>query len=329
MTNPVPQSSNLPLTRFSKYAWFVLVFNILVILWGAVVRATGSGAGCGSHWPTCNGEVIPPAPQVETLIEFTHRLTSGLAFLLVLVMLIWALRIYPGAHRVRRASGAAMIFIISESLVGAGLVLFEWVAGNISAGRVIVMGIHLLNTHLLLASIVLAAWWSSGGRPVLLKEQPVAIKWRFAIGIIGVLVLSMAGAVTALGDTLFPAESLIEGIQQDFSPSAHFIVRLRVWHPVIATLVGLYLILFSVSLAMEIRDPWSKCFAIALGALYVIQLAAGLLNLILLAPVWMQIVHLLLADLVWITLILLTVQTLSVPRPQSVAVTEAKQVSTV
>jgi heme A synthase len=162
-----------------------------------------------------------------------------------------------------------------------------------------------------------------------LKEQPVAIKWRFAIGIIGVLVLSMAGAVTALGDTLFPAESLIEGIQQDFSPSAHFIVRLRVWHPVIATLVGLYLILFSVSLAMEIRDPWSKRFAIALGALYVIQLAAGLLNLILLAPVWMQIVHLLLADLVWITLILLTVQTLSVPRPQSVAVTEAKQVSTV
>ena len=134
------QSNNLHLSRFTKYAWFVLIYNIFVILWGAYVRATGSGAGCGSHWPTCNGEIIPRADEVETLIEFTHRLTSGLAFLLVLGMLIWALRAYPKGHRVRKASGAAMIFIISESLVGAGLVLFEWVAGNISASRVIVMG---------------------------------------------------------------------------------------------------------------------------------------------------------------------------------------------
>jgi heme A synthase len=319
MTDPNHQSTNLQFTKFSKYAWFVLVYNILVILWGAVVRATGSGAGCGSHWPTCNGEVIPPAPQVETLIEFTHRLTSGLAFLFVLAMLIWALRIYPKGHRVRKASGWAMIFIISESLVGAGLVLFEWVAGNISTGRVIVMGIHLLNTHLLLAAIVLAAWWASGGNPPQMDEQPKKLKWRFAIGIIGVLVLSMAGAVTALGDTLFPAETLIEGIQQDLSPASHFIVRLRVWHPVIATLVGLYLIQFAFLLASEGRSLWNKRFAIGLGTLFTVQLAAGLVNLILLAPVWMQIVHLLLADLVWIFLILLTAETLSLSQDSQVS----------
>ncbi len=311
MTKTAPTTLNRPLTRFAKYAWFVLVFNILVVLWGAVVRATGSGAGCGSHWPTCNGEVIPPAPQVETLIEFTHRLTSGLAFLLVLAMLIWALKIYPKGYRVRKASGWAMVFIISESLVGAGLVLFHWVAENISTGRVIVMGIHLINTHLLLAAIVLAAWWASGGNPLIIGKQPSKIKWRFAIGIVGVLVLSVAGAVTALGDTLFPAETLIEGIQQDLSPASHFIVRLRVWHPVIATLVGLYLIQFAFSLTSNSYGKWNKRFALALGILFIVQLAAGMVNLILLAPVWMQIVHLLLADLVWILLILLTAETLS------------------
>jgi protoheme IX farnesyltransferase len=307
-------SSNPSTTKFAKYAWFVLGFNILVILWGAVVRATGSGAGCGSHWPTCNGEVIPPAPQIETLIEFTHRLTSGLAFILVLVMLIWSLRIYPKGHPVRKASGAAMLFIISESLVGAGLVLFEWVAENISTGRVVVMAIHLLNTHLLLAAIVLAAWWASGGNPLRLAKQPSKIKWRFAIGIVGVLVLSTAGAVTALGDTLFPAKTLAEGIQQDLSPASHFIVRLRVWHPVIAALVGLYLIQFAFSLASDNRSIWNRRFAIALGTLFAVQLIAGIINLILLAPVWMQIVHLLLADLVWIVLILLAAETLSLEK---------------
>jgi heme A synthase len=322
------QSTNQPINRFAKYTWFVLAFNILVVLWGAYVRATGSGAGCGSHWPSCNGEVIPRAPQMETIVEFTHRLTSGAAFLLVLGMLIWAWCVYPKGQRVRKASGAAMIFMITEALVGAGLVLFEWVASNISTARVIVMGIHLLNTHLLLASITLAAWWASGGQHLRSKENPVALKWRFAIGVFGVILLSMAGAVTALGDTLFPAASLAEGLQQDFSAATHFIVRLRVWHPVIAALVGLYLILFAVSLASERRDPLSKRLAIALGALFAIQLAAGMVNLILLAPVWMQIVHLLLADLVWIALILLAAQTLSkIAQPDPLKTVEFQQAS--
>ena len=309
-----PSKTSIP--SFAKYAWLVLGFTILVILWGAVVRATGSGAGCGSHWPTCNGEVIPPSPQVETLIEFTHRLSSGAAFLMVLGLLIWAFNIFPNKHQVRKASGVAMIFMITESLVGAGLVLFELVAGNISTARVIVMGVHLLNTHLLLASIVLAAWWSSGGNSLRLEEQPGNLKWRFLLGIIGVLILSMAGAVTALGDTLFPVESLADGIQQDFSAASHFIVRLRVWHPVIATIVGLYLIQFALSLASQGESEWIRRFSIGLGSLFALQLVAGVVNLILLAPVWMQIIHLLFADLVWILLILLAAETLSMHQKQ-------------
>ena len=110
------------LTNFAKYAWGVLAYNLVVILWGAYVRATGSGAGCGSHWPLCNGEVIPRAQQVETMIEFTHRLTSGMAMLLVAGLLIWALRAYPKGHQVRTGAWLSAFFIITEALVGAGLV---------------------------------------------------------------------------------------------------------------------------------------------------------------------------------------------------------------
>jgi protoheme IX farnesyltransferase len=95
-------------TWLSRYAWGVLVWNVLVALWGAYVRATGSGAGCGAHWPTCNGEIIPRAPQVETLIEFTHRATSGLAFLAVLALLILALRTLPKGHPARFGAGLSM-----------------------------------------------------------------------------------------------------------------------------------------------------------------------------------------------------------------------------
>lgn len=316
MIIPKKQSSKTSITSFAKYSWFILGFNILVILWGAVVRATGSGAGCGSHWPTCNGEVIPPSPQIDTLIEFTHRASSGVAFLMVLGMFIWALKIYPSKHHIRKTAGAAMIFMITESLVGAGLVLFELVGGNISATRVIVMGVHLLNTHLLLASIVLTAWWASGNNPIRLEEQPGNLKWRFLLGILGVIILSMAGAVTALGDTLFPVENLVDGIQQDFSTASHFIVRLRVWHPVIAVIVGLYLIQFAFSLASQGGSAWIRRFSIGLGSLFAFQLIAGMVNLILLAPVWMQIIHLLLADLVWILLILLSAETLSISQKQ-------------
>lgn len=294
----------MKLTKFAKYAWGVLGYNLLVILWGAYVRATGSGAGCGSHWPLCNGEVIPRAPGIETLIELTHRLTSGLAFLLVLGMLVWALRAHPKGSNVRLGAWLSMFFIFTEALVGAGLVLFEWVADDVSSGRVVSISVHLVNTFLLLAALTLTAWWASGGARLQLKDRgPVA--WVFLAGALGMLVIGVSGAVTALGDTLFPVETLGEGLRQDFSPTAHFLVRLRVWHPIIAVLVGFYLMFVGGLVYMFRSDPWVKRFALGLVGLFIVQLLAGLVNLLLLAPVWMQLVHLLLADLVWITLVLL------------------------
>jgi heme A synthase len=294
----------MKLDRFAKYSWGVLVYNLAVVLWGAYVRATGSGAGCGSHWPLCNGEVLPRAPQIETIIEFTHRITSGIAFLAVLAMLIWARKRYQSKHGVRVAASWAMILMITESLAGATLVIFHWVAGDTSVERVIMMGVHLLNTHMLLAFITLTAWWSSGGKIPTFKRE--TINWLLIIGMIATLLMSMAGAVTALGDTLFPVDSLAEGIQQDLDPTSHFLVRLRVFHPVFAIAVGLYLSFVAGLEVLEApKDSLIRRFAIILLVIYGVQLLAGLVNLLLMAPVWMQLVHLFLADLVWIFLVLL------------------------
>jgi len=296
--------------RFSKFAWGVLVYNVAVVVWGAYVRATGSGAGCGSHWPLCNGVIIPRDPAIETIVEFSHRLTSGLAFLLVLGLFLWARRAYSKGHHIRLAAGGAMLFMISESLVGASLVLFEWVAGNISTARVVVMGVHLLNTFILLAFIALAAWWSSGGKPFSLRNQGWVL-WALLLGLVGVMAMSMAGSITALGDTLFPSESLAQGLQQDFEASSHFLIRLRVWHPFVAVGVGAYLIFLAQQLNAARPSVYVNRASWALRILYVLQLGAGILNLILLVPVAMQLIHLLLAELVWITLILLTAVTLA------------------
>ena len=299
------------LSGYAKYAWGVLIYNLFVILWGAYVRATGSGAGCGSHWPLCNGEVIPRTGQLTTMIEFTHRLTSGVALLLVLVLFIWGFRKYEKYHPVRLGAVLSLIFIITEALVGAGLVIFEWVADDASTGRAVSIGVHLVNTFLLLASLTLTAWWASGGRKVQLRNQGIFL-WLYLAGCIGVVLIGISGAITALGDTLFPIESLQEGIKQDFASSSHFLIRLRIWHPVIATIVGLYLIFISLLLGMFREAKVTRRLAAALSILFLVQLFAGMINLILLAPIWMQLLHLLLADLVWIILILLGANAFSI-----------------
>ncbi len=318
----------MKLDRFAKYAWGVLAYNIGVILWGAYVRATGSGAGCGSHWPLCNGEVIPRSAQVETLIEFTHRITSGAALLLVVGLFIWAFRAFPRGHLNRLGGALSLFFIITESAVGAGLVLLELVGYNESLSRAIWMAAHLINTFLLLASLTLTAWWASGGRAIR-PDWSRPFIWLLVLGLLGVIVLGVSGALTALGDTLFPASSLQEGIRQDFSPTAHFLVRLRLLHPTIAIVVGVFLILLAGLANIRPGDRYSKIFARLLALSIAVQVGAGLINVALLAPVWMQIVHLLLADLVWIILILYAAGMLAEKSPIELRRTAAeKQAST-
>ncbi|NLG99118.1 MAG: heme A synthase [Chloroflexi bacterium] len=291
-------------TKFSRFSWIVLAYNVLVVLFGAFVRATGSGAGCGAHWPLCNGVVIPRPERIETVIELTHRLTSGMVIILAAVLVVWAWRKYPKGSLLRFSSGAVGFFTITESLVGASLVLFGWVADDDSVARAISMMVHLVNTFLLLGAITLTAWWSTTG-------EPKGLAWKgvngplLAAGAAAILLLGASGAVTALGDTLFPASSLAEGIREEFSQTAHYLVRMRVYHPAIAVIVGIYLFLATVWVRRNVAEPHLERITTLLFGLYGAQLAAGLINVVLLAPVWMQIVHLLISTLIWITFILL------------------------
>src|ERR671932_372538 len=301
--------------RFATYAWCVLGYSLLIVLWGAFVRASGSGAGCGSHWPLCNGQVIPQAPAITTLIEFVHRLSSGLALLLIAGLFVWAFRSYGKGHPVRLGATLSSVFIITEALVGAGLVLFSLVAHNASVARALFIAVHLLNPFFLLASLTLTAWWASGGKALRLRGQG-ALLWALLVGWLGTLVLGMTGAITALGDTLFPSQSLAEGMAQDFAATAHFLIRLRIFHPLIAVVVGVYLLLLARLASTTRPSNATSRFAWGIVALFALQFAAGIVIVALLAPIWMQLLHLLLADLLWIMLVLLSAAALGAPSVQ-------------
>lgn len=296
-------------SRFSKFAWVFLGYLLFVILYGAWVRITASGAGCGSHWPTCHGEFIPIDPSVETMIEYTHRLTSGLLGILGLVLVGWAWVAHRG--RVFWASVITLALILFEALIGAGLVLQELVADDDSVARAIVIALHLANTLILTGSASLVAWWTTD-RTELDFRRNRRLLVLCGVGLLALVATSMSGAVTALGDTLFPVdptvgEGLLQRVRDDLSTANHFLVRLRILHPVIALFSALYIL--AVTYIVRTRDLAGSAerWALATFVLVLVQTGLGVVNIALAAPGWVQIVHLLTAQLVWIAVVLMTV----------------------
>jgi cytochrome c oxidase assembly protein subunit 15 len=290
--------------QLSKFSLYVLIFNILVILWGAYVRASGSGAGCGAHWPLCNGEIIPSTEKIQTLVELSHRLTSGLAFLLVIILFFWVRKSFPKQNIVRKFAAWSLIFMIIEALIGAALVLLKLVGDNDSSHRAAVVGFHLINSFALLAALTLT--WSSQNKSDSSHSHELTHKNReWGLTPIYVLiflfaVVSCFGAITALGDTLFPSTSLQEGFAKDFLSSSHFLIKLRIWHPVLAVITS---ILIWIYCTHRLNTSFSRTF-FSLRALIVAQIIFGFINLLMLAPIWAQLIHLLFACCCWVSLIL-------------------------
>jgi cytochrome c oxidase assembly protein subunit 15 len=297
------------MSPFRRFAFWVLGYNVAVVVWGALVRATGSGAGCGSHWPLCNGTVVPRSAAVETLIEFAHRLMSGVSLALVVALVIWAFRVLPRGHAARRAAAASGVLIVLEALVGAALVLFGWVARDASAARGWAVAVHLLNTFLLLGAIALTAELADGrGTLTLRGRAPLAA--ALGLGFATMLMSGATGAVAALGDTLYPARSVMEGVWEDLSGQAPFLLRLRMVHPFASLAAALVLVVIARAV-LQARDPRLRVPGLRLLVLLGLQLLVGSLDVALLAPVWMQVVHVAMAEVTWIALVMLAAVALS------------------
>ncbi len=309
--NLAKMNQELKLSKFAKYAFFVLAINIVVILWGAFLRASLSGDGCGQYWLTCGGEVVPTAPQFKTVIEFTHRLSTGLTFLAVALLFVWAFRKFEKNHRLRKTAFASFLFIVVEALIGAGLVLTGNTAGNWTPSRPFWMSAHLITTFSLLAVLTLTVWFGVGGKPFNFKSKP-KILLLLGLSVFGLLLVGMSGSIAALSSMLFPSPTLAEGVAKDFGETSHILLRLRVSHPILSVSVGVFLFFLAGWLKSQAKENfWTNRWANVLSVLILIQFASGVLTLLTLAPIVLQLIHLLLADLVWIAFILLSANVLA------------------
>jgi heme A synthase len=290
---------------FAKFAWFALAYNILVILWGVFLRASYSGDGCGQHWLTCQGEAIPTAPQLKTIIEFSHRITTALAGIVVFALFCWAFAKREKLNYVRLSAGLSFIFIVIEGAIGGGLVLTGNTAANWTPTRPYWTAGHLINTFILIAFLTLAAWSASGYRKFR-SDLNVSSLALAAVGTLIIFFVGISGSMAALTTMLFPAESLGQGFAMDFDPASHPLLRLRIVHP-IAAVMGAVILFF---MAGKVRawsngDSATAKWSSVLSILLLVQIAFGAATLLMLGPIVMQLAHLLLADLVWIAFVLM------------------------
>ena len=289
---------------YTRTAWAVLVFTLFVVLWGGYVSASGAGDGCGDEWPLC-GELLSPsngtADAADTLVEFTHRLTSGLALLAVAGLAAWSRRRFPAGHGARRWAALALLFMVVEALIGAALVIFQWVDMNVSLARALVQPVHLANTYLLMGALACAAWWSGPRRPVA-APGPGRPDRLAAAALGGLVAVSAFGAAASLASTVFPAQSFLDGVRSDFASGAHYLIRLRVWHPVAALAFGGYLVWLRRRLRDTHADGAPAPFRWA-AAVFAAALTVGVLDALLLAPIALQMTHLFLAHALWLALV--------------------------
>ncbi len=290
--------------KVAKLAWFTLAWNVIVILWGAVVRASLSGNGCGEHWPLCGGHLIPTFRAIATVIEFLHRASTGVDAFLLVALAVGIMVVFPAGHAARKAMGFSMFFTFTEALLGAALVEFHLVDRVATNARVIAEATHLTNTLLLMAAVTATAWFASGG-PRLDYQAGKKYLLSIAAALSAALLLCVSGGIAALADTIYPPKSLSDALRQDISGAAPIMIHLRVWHPIAAVAAILIIVVTTRKIIKLVPSQDAVRFASWCQLFCLLEFCAGLLNVVILAPIWMQVVHLLLADLLWISLVLM------------------------
>lgn len=326
--NPDMRHRNL-----ARFAWFAVFYNVLVVLWGALVRASGSGAGCGNHWPLCDGQVIPVSPGFHTIIEFVHRQMTVGSTLIVIALLVWTFRATVKGHAARWFAIASALLLVNEAFLGMLLVKLGYVTENQSAGRMVLLSVHLSNTLLLVAALTLTARFLASGQPWSGLHRAPGFGWALA-GLAATIGVGVSGSMAALGDTLFPAASLRAAYLQDFAASSPWLLRLRLVHPASALLAAVFVIWLigrsrqAYPHCLPELEPRRTLLARRVVLLLALQFCLGIADVLLLAPAWMQLLHLLGADLYWVSLVLLAAETVwpvaaiaasPAPAPQSAA----------
>jgi len=310
----------LPSPALKRFSWGVLGYFIAVILWGAVTRATGAGNGCGNHWPLCNGTVMQPSASINTIIEFTHRITSGISLFALVALLVWTFRATTRGHMARPAAIASLVFVVIEAILGAFLVKLGLTAQSQSPLRAPYLALHFTNTLLLMAALTFTAHMLGRTRGFMRNQIKLVAPGGAIAGILMVLVVGVTGSLAALGDTLFPASSLGTAFTQDFEAKSSWLVRWRWTHPAVAVLACLFLIWILVRAARGSslgHAQWdNRKLSALVFVLLIAQYILGVMDVTLLAPVWLQIVHLLGADVLWAALIVLTARLTLQPAEQ-------------
>jgi len=283
--------------KVESYAKAGLLLSIASILAGAFVRATGSGDGCGATWPTCKGKIIPALSDTSELIEFSHRSVSGV--LLVVTLIIFAkTRKFQKESLVRTVTNYLTFFVIFEALIGAVIVIFEWVGLNSSLPRIIAVPIHLVNTFGLLGSYAILY--------KILQDDLQNIKNMFNknfLLISSLFLLSGAtGSITALADVLFPSASFVEGFLADFDRTSEVLTRLRILHPIISSTLSIVLYVY----ATGIRKKYNVSVK-QLQTLILIAVFLGVINVLSNIVLPLSILHLAIADFLWISYIYVSI----------------------
>jgi len=246
------------------------------------------------------------SPRVDTMIEFTHRVTSGISFFSVVGLLWWTFAGTVRGHLARGAAIAAVAFTVIEAILGAFLVKLGLTGTSQSPLRAPYLALHLANTLLLLAALTLTAHMLGRREGYLRSSIRIVAPVGAVTTIVVVLFVGVTGSLAALGDTLFPASSLGAALTQDFSADSAWLVRWRWTHPMIAFVACILLIWLLVRASQRTSHWDNRGLSALVLILLTAQYALGVLDVVLLAPIWLQLTHLLGADLLWAALVVLT-----------------------
>jgi len=279
--------------KLISYTKLGIVLSILSILAGAFVRATGSGDGCGSTWPTCKGKIIPQLSDTSEIIEFSHRSISGILLVVTLIIFTKSRNMSKGSIT-RTTVNFLTFFVVFEAAIGAVIVLYEWVGLNSSLPRIVAVPIHLVNTFGLLACYAILY------KVLLNNFKNIKQLWdrRFVFVAFLFLLSGATGSITALADVLFPSASFYEGLMEDFDRTSELLTRLRILHPIVATGLSAALIIESRNIQKDYKIDVKF-----LQLLVIVAVTLGVLNVLSNIVLLLSIFHLAIADLLWITYI--------------------------